>query len=195
MKSVIFSALLLMPAVVRAAEFVQCTTEQQNDINDATNRFKTLVTDSQNYLANLAKTSSGTPAPSPSPRYTTWFGTYTDRGSEDVQNFFDHLSRNNFNFYTFSCTCNDDPEGGYVHVDEFGKVRLCSGFLKAPSTGTDSKAGILIRLATRFSQNGQSRFDARNQEQCKELAMFDERAAVLNAYNLQYFAENNPPEN
>ncbi|KAF9158591.1 hypothetical protein DFQ26_007454 [Actinomortierella ambigua] len=187
MKSLIVSALLLVPAVVNAAEFYGCTDDQQRIIDKAAQQATFLVEASNLYVHALGE---GTP------RYTTWFGEYAEDRSDELTLRFEHLAENQFHLFLYDCSScqNGESSPGYVDPSRFGDIRLCPSFWKEPLTGTDSQAGTLVGLASMFNINCGAKLVEQGQANCKRLATYDAYKAVGSAYNIQYFAENNPPQ-
>ena len=132
---------------------------------------------------------------SATPRYSTWFGTYTSGRKNTVSAHFRSMSQTKFNALIYDCTCQQAAKFGYVNPAEADHVFLCQSFWNAPTTGTDSKAGTLINLVGQFSKNGGLKDSAQGQAGCKTLATNNPDAAAMNAASYEYFAENNPPLN
>ncbi len=128
--------------------YAGCTGSQQQDVNSA-------MSDAQRYAAGaeayLARMSGGTP------RYTTWFGTYTSARKNLVQSHFQQINQTQFRALTYDCgTCQQPARFGYVNPAQADHVFLCQGFWRAPATGTDSKAGTLVNLVGQLAKNGGS---------------------------------------
>ncbi|KAF9155904.1 hypothetical protein DFQ26_009582 [Actinomortierella ambigua] len=132
MKSVIVSALLLVPAVVvvKAAEFVNCNAGQQSIIKSAAEQATSLVAASSQYLDGLKLNTE---------RYQTWFGEYMPYRTLPVSSAFRRLAENGFDRFTYDCSPSSCKEGstdpGEVDLSRFGKIQLCSSFWDLPPTG------------------------------------------------------------
>lgn len=61
------------------------------------------------------------------------------------------------------------------------------------STGTDSRAGTIVNVETRFKEIGGTDDYATGQSAAQSLASSNPALAILNADSYEYFAENNPP--
>ncbi|KAG5646342.1 hypothetical protein DXG03_003665 [Asterophora parasitica] len=129
---------------------------------------------------------------SASPRYTTWFGAYTDARHTTVTSHFSKISGNNLSSFKYDCTCTDSGTYAYVYPGTFGTIYLCGAFWNAPNTGTDSKAGTIIHESSHFTVNGGTNDVTYGQSSCKSLAISNPNSAVTNADSHEYFAENNP---
>lgn len=180
----LISSLVILPFVANAATFLGCSAAQQSQLNEAANGAQSLVASASSYMNS--HTSS-------TPRYDTWFGVSTSARHSTVASHYKNINGNNFSSFTYDCTCTDPAKYGTIHPDVFGEVYLCGAFWRAPMTGTDSKAGVLVGLASQFIRNGGNEDYAYGQTACRQLATGNPDAAVLNADSHQYFAENNPP--
>ncbi|KAF8646489.1 hypothetical protein AX16_007191 [Volvariella volvacea WC 439] len=169
--------------LTKRATFVGCSSSQQSLINTAASSATTYATNSYNYLnANTAATT----------RYTTWFGAFTSSRRSTVLSHFNAIRGNNFNSFTWDCTCTDSGTYAYVYPSQFGRVYFCGAFWNAPNTGTDSKAGTIVHEASHFTSNGGTNDYAYGQSACRSLASSNPDRAVMNADSHEYFAENNP---
>ncbi|GJJ78151.1 hypothetical protein EMPS_10510 [Entomortierella parvispora] len=180
------SMLMFLPLVANAAtSFTGCSIPQQSQLNAAISAAQSYISAASAYIDSHN---------SATPRYTTWFGTFTASRHGAVASIFGRLKWNNLASFTYDCsTCHEPNEYAYVYPNQFGKIYLCGSFWRAPLTGTDSKAGTLISQASTFTQNGGAEAYDFSQKGCKHLANVNPEGAVQNADNYQYFAENNPP--
>ncbi|KAF9152360.1 hypothetical protein DFQ26_000932 [Actinomortierella ambigua] len=190
MKSVIVSALLLVPAVVvvRAFEIINCNYDEVEILASAVERATSLVLASAQYLDGSERDTQ---------RLTTWFGPYMPPPRfTTLKDHFNRLAEHGFSRFSYDCTlstCVNYNDPGTVSPDRFAMIRLCPLFWALPTTGADSQAGALIRLSSMFEENGGAKPSARGQERCKELVKHIPDDAVQSACSYQYFAENSPP--
>ncbi|PFH45488.1 hypothetical protein AMATHDRAFT_71658 [Amanita thiersii Skay4041] len=168
----------------RRATFLNCTGEQSDFITAATTGASTLATEAASYLRALDDVEA--------PRYTTWFGNYSESRHDTVQGHFDKIAANNFEEFTFDCGCDKENVFAYVYPDRFGEMWLCPAFWAAPMNGTDSKSGTIVHEASHYTANGGTQDFAYGQGAAQELAKNDPDRAVYNADSHEYFAENNP---
>ncbi|KAG9073431.1 hypothetical protein FS749_015207 [Ceratobasidium sp. UAMH 11750] len=80
----------------------------------------------------------------------------------------------------------------FVYPNKFPTIHLCGAFWKAPTNGTDSKAGTIVHEGTHFNNIGGTSDFAYGQQGAKDLAKQDPDQAVMNADSHEYFVENNP---
>ncbi|KAF4622161.1 hypothetical protein D9613_009110 [Agrocybe pediades] len=171
-------------SIVKRANFVGCSADQQNEINAAIPGATAYVADSAAYMSVLF---AGTP------RYTTWFGVY-DAGRRNIVNgHFQQILTNDFARFTYDCTCNLPDTYAFVQRDNFGVIHFCPVFWNSPTLGTDSKAGTIVHEASHFTFNGGTDDVKYGQPPCEALAITDPDSAVRNADSHEFFAENNPP--
>jgi peptidyl-Lys metalloendopeptidase len=128
------------------------------------------------------------------PRYTTWFGTYSTARRDIVLDHFQKISSHSFTQYNYDCSCQDSGVYAYVYPDQFGTVYLCGAFWNAPLTGTDSKAGTLVHESSHFLDNGGTQDYVYGQQGCKDLAVSNPDHAVGNADTHEYYTENTPSQ-
>lgn len=164
--------------------FTNCTSTQQSTATTAVNNAKTYSTNSYNYLANTT--------PSGTPRYTTWFGSYTSTRWTTVKNHFNSI-KNAFNnqAVVVDCSCTSSAYA-YVYKGSPYKIYVCNAFWSAPMTGTDSKAGTLVHEMSHFTVVADTDDWAYGHSACKSLATSNPTNAVDNADSHEYFAENTP---
>jgi peptidyl-Lys metalloendopeptidase len=72
---------------------------------------------------------------------------------------------------------------------------VCKAFWTAPLAGTDSKGGTLIHELSHFNVTAGTDDHVYGQTGAKNLAISDPAAALDNADNHEYFAENKPAQN
>ena len=163
--------------------FNACTTAQQTTLVTARNQAKAYATESSNYLNSH---NSGTQ------RYLEWFGAFTTSRHNNVtghfvaiSDAFDHAG------ITFDCKCKQNYYA-YVYPTRPYTIYLCKVFWTAPLAGTDSQAGTLIHEMSHFNVVAGTDDVVYGQTGARNLADTDPDAAVTNADNHEYFAENNP---
>ncbi len=163
--------------------FNACTTAQQTTLVNARNQAKVYASESKNYLNRL---SSGTP------RYLEWFGAFTTSRHGTVTDHFVAISDAFDNAgITFDCKCKQNYYA-YVYPNRPYNIYLCKVFWTAPLAGTDSQAGTLIHEMSHFDVVAATDDVVYGQTGARNLADTDPDAAITNADNHEYFAENNP---
>ncbi|KAF4621981.1 hypothetical protein D9613_009067 [Agrocybe pediades] len=164
--------------------FNACNAEQRAVIQNAIQHATALVDNAVAHLQALFL---------PSPRYTTWFGAWDATRKALVTDHFLQIQTNNFEGFSYDCTCTDPDIWAYIDPDEFGKIYLGGEFWNSPVVGTNSQAGTIIHEASHFAVNGATRDFKYDPDDCRELAIDFPNKAVMNADSHQFFAENNPP--
>ncbi|KIO33834.1 hypothetical protein M407DRAFT_178222 [Tulasnella calospora MUT 4182] len=167
----------------RAIGYSGCSSSQKSLISSAASGAQTYITNAISYLN--AHTSS-------TPRFTTWFGSYTSSHHSTVLSHYSNLSGDPSSV-TYDCsTCDAADTFAYTYPSDPTHIYLCDVFWNAPTTGTDSKAGTIVHELTHFTNNGGTQDYAYGQSSAKSLASSSSNKAVMNADNHEYFAENNP---
>ncbi|MBH9552801.1 M35 family metallo-endopeptidase [Inhella gelatinilytica] len=165
----------------------RCSSTQQSQLGSARTAATNYAVQSTSYLSTL---SSGTP------RYVTWFGTYSSAGRATA---LDHFTKTRDAFQnaaiTFDCSCKKSGTYAYVYPTQPYKIYLCGAFWNAGMTGTDSKAGTLIHEMLHFNVIAGTDDWAYGQSAAKSLAQSDPAKALDNSDNHEYFAENTPAQN
>ena len=173
--------------VVNGVSYTGCSTTQISGAGDAVVQARVYSENAKGYLA------TGTVGA----RYTTWFGAYTStRYSTANQHFvaIDSALDQNAGQITINCGCNQSYYA-YVYPTRPYEIFVCRAFWSAPLTGTDSKAGTLIHETSHFNVVAGTDDHVYGQSGAKSLAISDPDAALDNADNHEYFAENNPKLN
>ncbi|HEV8693601.1 MAG TPA: M35 family metallo-endopeptidase [Lysobacter sp.] len=173
--------------VVNGVTYVGCSTTQINDAGNAVVEARKYSENGKGYLATGAVGA----------RYTTWFGAYTSsRYSTANQHFvsIDAALDQNAGQVTINCGCNQSYYA-YVYPTQPYQIYVCRAFWTAPLTGTDSKAGTLIHETSHFNVVAGTDDHVYGQSGAKNLAITNPDAALDNADNHEYFAENNPFQN
>ncbi|MBJ6763799.1 peptidase M35 [Myxococcaceae bacterium JPH2] len=165
-----------------------CTTSEKSAITTAVSGALTYSTNAYNYL--------NTTTPSGTPRYTTWFGTYSSSGWSTVKGHYLNI-KNAFASAAIvvDCSCSDSGTYAYVYPDSPYKIYVCGAFWSAPQTGTDSKAGTLVHEMSHFTVVAGTDDWAYGQSAAKSLAKSNPTNARDNADSHEYFAENTPAQN
>lgn len=173
---------------LNAMSTTNCTSTRASQISSAFSGAKVYANNAVTYLTNTT--------PGNTPRYKTWFGTYTSSRWSTVTTHYTNI-RNAFNNQNVvvDCSCADSGTYAYVYPTQPYKIYVCGAFWSAPSTGTDSKAGTLLHEMSRFNVVASTDNWAYGQSACKSLAISNPSQAVDNADSHEYFAENNPALN
>ena len=95
--------------LVKRAPYNGCTSDQQTVIDSAVSAAQTLASDTFSYASSQI---------SSTPRYTTWFGTYTDELHSTVVSHFSNIKDNDIASYTFDCSCQQADIFAFVNPDE-----------------------------------------------------------------------------
>lgn len=163
--------------------YSKCDATQQATVASA-------LAEASNY-ANAAVTYLGGAA-SATPRYTTWFGAFSNAGWNTAKSHYAAI-KNAYDTQTinFDCGCRKKYYA-YVYPTQPYTIYLCSVFWNAPLTGTDSKGGTIIHETSHFNVVAGTDDWAYGQTNAKSLAISDPSKALDNADNHEYFAENNP---
>ncbi|MCE4536648.1 M35 family metallo-endopeptidase [Pelomonas sp. P7] len=185
------AALAAAPTATAAAASISytgaCTSSQKSTLAQA-------VTAATDYSASSATYLSGTP--SATPRYTSWFGAYTQTRWNTAKDHF-VKARNAFQTaaLTLDCSCKDSGTYAYVYPTQPYKIYVCGAFWSAPMTGTDSKGGTLVHEMMHFNVVASTDDWAYGQSAALSLAQSNPTKALDNSDNHEYFAENNPFKN
>ncbi|MFC5461643.1 M35 family metallo-endopeptidase [Massilia niabensis] len=165
--------------------YTNCTASQQSTVASAISAAKTMSNSSVTYMA---KTTMG-------PRYTKWFGTVTSTRQAKVKANFTAIKDgfDNKNVVV-DCGCKQSYYA-YVYPTQPYKIYVCRAFWNAPMTGTDSKGGTLVHEMSHFDVVAGTDDNVYGQSGAASLAISDPNAAVANADNHEYFAENTPALN
>lgn len=170
-------------AEIGTLSYTACTAAQTSTVGQAVNAASTMANGADAYLAG---TGSGTP------RYTTWFGTYSSSNWNTAKSHFTSIKGAiDTKPLAFDCSCKKRYYA-YVYPTQPYKIYLCSVFWKAPLTGTDSKGGTLIHEISHFNVVAGTDDYVYGQAGAKSLAASDPQKALFNADNHEYFAENTP---
>jgi peptidyl-Lys metalloendopeptidase len=163
-----------------------CTSIQHDQINAAFPIAGQYAADARDYL---------TAAPSPTQRYTTWFGAFSSAGWDTAHTHFDSIATAfATQQFTFDCSCKQKNVYAYVNPNQPYVITLCGAFWPAPTSGTDSKAGTLVHETSHFVTTASTNDWAYGKTACMSLAQSDPTKALDNADSHEYFAENTPAQ-
>jgi len=180
-----------VPPEVRAAvapAFAACSASQQADLQSALLSAETIARN-----ASIALGSLDIGQRSSSPRYSRWFGAYSETRFNIVNSGFVNIrSVLENNQIDFICGCLRDGTFAFVNRARPFEINLCPAFWPASETGTDSRAGTIVHELSHFNEIvGTGDFEY-GQADTVILAADDPDQAVFNADNYEYFAENTP---
>jgi len=173
--------------VVNGVSYVGCSSTQISGAGNAVNAARNYSEGAKGYLAGS----------NVGPRYTTWFGAYTStRWNTAKSNFvaIDSAMDQSGGQIKINCGCSQNYYA-YVYPTRPYEIFVCKAFWSAPNTGTDSKAGTLIHEMSHFNAVAGTDDHVYGQTGAKQLAASDPAAALDNADNHEYFAENSPSQN
>jgi peptidyl-Lys metalloendopeptidase len=173
--------------VVNGVTFVGCSSTQISGAGQAVVDARTYTENSKGYMAGNTV----------GPRYTTWFGAYTSTRWSTVKSHYgaiDSAMDQNAGQIKINCGCNQNYYA-YVYPTKAYEIFVCKAFWTAPATGTDSKAGTLVHEMSHFNVTAGTDDHVYGQSGAKSLAISDPDAAIDNADNHEYFAENKPAQN
>ncbi len=171
-------------AVVNGVNYVGCSTTRTNSAGQAVVAARNYSENAKGYL------NAGTNGP----RYATWFGAYTTSRYSTARSHFaaiDQALDQSNGQITINCGCSSSAYA-YVYPNQPYQIYVCNAFWSAPLTGTDSKAGTLVHEMSHFNVVAGTDDHAYGQSAAKRLAASNPSAALDNADNHEYFAENTP---
>ncbi|KAF8745795.1 peptidyl-Lys metalloendopeptidase, partial [Rhizoctonia solani] len=167
----------------RALSFTGCSADQQSQIKEAATASDAMVSNANSYLSGLA---------SGKPRYTTWFGTFDKSRYNSVASHFKNIGTDasSMNYDCSDCLTHPsmDYPNTYAYVDPNvpTKIYLCGAFWRAPTTGTDSKAGTIVHENSHFVANGAVEDHVYGQGDAQALAKSNPAQAIMNADSHEY---------
>lgn len=166
-----------------AATYSKCTASQSSTVASAFSAASAYADAAVTYLNGAA---------SATPRYTTWFGAFSNAGWNTAKSHYTAI-KNTYDTQTvnFDCGCKKKYYA-YVYPTQPYNIYLCSVFWSAPTTGTDSKAGTIIHETSHFNVVAGTDDWAYGQAAAKSLAISDPSKGLDNADSHEYFAENTP---
>lgn len=152
--------------------FRNCTADQQKGIAEGIKGADAYIAEVNKYLATSYYIANK--------RYRTWFGPYEKARWNLVKSHYLKL-RNQPQRFRYDCSCQEEDTFAYVYPDQFGTVYLCGAFWKAPTVGTDSKAGTIIHESTHFTKIASTDDYAYGHAEAQTLAINNPAEAVMNA--------------
>jgi len=177
-----------LSARLRTPAFANCSANQQTIAFNASRVAETMAQTALSDLRSLTVNERFT-----SPRYTEWFGAYSQNRYSQVVSGFDAMENALANqTLQFDCNCNEDNVFAFVFPNRPFEITLCPEFWRASINGTDSQAGTIIHEISHFTVLGGTVDHAYRQGPVRELANTNPDFAVQNADSYEYFAENNP---
>jgi peptidyl-Lys metalloendopeptidase len=174
------------PAAASLSYTGNCSASQQSTLASAVAAATSYATSANTYLGGTA---------SATPRYTTWFGAFSNSGWNTAKSHFAaEQSAFTTQALTLDCKCKKKNVYAYVYPTQPYKIYLCGAFWSAPMTGTDSKGGTLVHEMSHFDVVASTDDWAYGQSAAKALAVSDPTKALDNADSHEYFAENTPAQ-
>jgi peptidyl-Lys metalloendopeptidase len=174
-------------SVVDGVTFKGCSSTQISGAGAAVVQARSYSQNAKDYLA------TGTVGA----RYTTWFGSYTSARYSLAGDHFQSIDAamdQSGGQVTINCGCNQNYYA-YVYPTKPYEIFVCKAFWSAPLAGTDSRGGTLIHEMSHFNVTAGTDDHVYGQSAAKSLAISDPDAALDNADNHEYIAENNPKLN
>jgi len=173
---------------LRPPIYDSCSVQEQQDIVQAGNIAESLTNTAISDLRGLTVGERIA-----SPRYSTWFGSYTERRYNRV---IDNLSAIGDALederLQFNCNCNESGVFAFVFPAFPYSITLCPSFRNARPNGEDSRAGTIIHELSHFNVVASTHDHVYGQSAARALATSDPDSAVENADSYEYFAENAP---
>ncbi len=168
---------ITIQSVSGATGFTSCGSSQQSALLAARTNASTYAARSLLYLSDGIL----------DPQYTTWFGLYNSSRYTTVKNHFNSISSAmDTASINFDCSCTDPSTYSYVYPSLPYNIYMCGAYWVAPSTGTDSQAGVLIHEMSHFFGTDDYVY---GQSDAQSLAISNPGSAIWNADNHEYFAE------
>ena len=168
--------------------YSNCSVQEQVDIVAAARLAQDYVTTGIADLQSIAVSER-----SGSPRYTTWFGVYSEaRFNRVLSNYVaigDALENEQIKF---DCGCDESGVYAYVYPSRPYDIVLCPAFRSSSLGGTDSRAGTIVHELSHFTILADTDDHVYSQRGAQSLASTDPDKAITNADSHEYFAENSP---
>ncbi|KAF7311757.1 Peptidyl-Lys metalloendopeptidase [Mycena indigotica] len=178
------TAVSATPATLdKRINFRSCSVAQQDQVVAG-------VAEAQRYADDAVRNLQTKPDTS---RFRAWFGDFDTARHETVLENFRKIANSRFGSYTYDCACDSPYSFGQVRPEEFGVIGICPRFWDAPATGTNSKGGVLVHLASQFKSLAATDILFPGKDAAFNIAMRDPAKALANAANYEYFAENDAP--
>ena len=172
---------------IGTAHFRGCSAREEVTLREAHIESLVIARDATSYLDQQR---------SATPRYESWFGTWTPDRHSTVRDHFTKITNAlDDEDFVFDCAGPQCKPGvfAYVYANEAGTIYFCDAFWNAPLVGTDSQSGTIVHETSHFDVIAATRDHAYGQDACRALATSDPDVAVTNADSHEYFVENNPP--
>jgi peptidyl-Lys metalloendopeptidase len=164
----------------------RCTASQKSSLVQALSAAGDYADSSASYFASNS---------SATPRYTTWFGSFSSGNFATVKSHYSNIkSAINTKPIVLDCSCKKNDTYAYVYANQPYKIYLCGAFWNSPLTGTDSKGGTIVHEMSHFTVNGGTSDYAYGQSAAKQLAISNPAQAIQNADSHEYFSENTPSQ-
>ena len=169
-----------------------CSTVQGNALVTATVDAEAFANESLQSLRSTPVASRST-----SPRYTTWFGAYTETNYATVDLIFDRISSVLTNeTVTYQCQprlCSSDSVIAYVQPFLRDTINLCPLFFEARLEDS-YRAGTIVHELTHLLRIAGTEDLAYGPTAAATLAQSSSANALQNADNYNFFATNNQPQ-
>jgi peptidyl-Lys metalloendopeptidase len=183
-------------AVIGSVSFNGCDATQQRTLEVALPNARALASGSKTVLDGVPPSSRPSFA-----RYITWFGVYDAARYGSVTGRYGSIATAAAGDVKFDCTgrgvcggiaasCNPNDFAFTCSGGAGATIWPCSAFWRAPASGRDSQAGTIVHELSHWYGTGDHKYGCSD---CKALAGSDPARAVLNADNVEYFAENACP--
>ena len=173
----------------RAPRFHSCDANEQGQLNAA-------LAAAESISAVASRDIRNTPA-SQRPnarRYREWFGAFHQSRWNVVQSTFDKIASAAANqVMDFNCTMCEQGTVAFVYPNRAYEINLCKSFWRFPTSGNNSKAGIIVHELSHFTIVGDTGDFAYGRTDSVNLANGEPLDAVFNADSYSFFAENSPP--
>lgn len=175
---------VLARSAASSVSYANCSVKQQQDAAAGIGAASAMANESTAYLSG---------APSGTPRYTTWFGKYSQANWNTAKaHFLNIKDALDAKPVSIDCGCSKPGVFAYVYPAQPYKVYLCDAYWTAPTKGTDSKGGTLVHELSHFTVVAGTDDHVYGQSGAKNLAKTNPAQALNNADNHEYFAENTP---
>ena len=163
--------------------FAACSAEQKATVLEAHAASSVITNESHDYMLSASTNSQ---------RYAKWFGVYdVNRWNKVVDDFAATANAIDNAAIEYNCGCKS-PYYAYVYADQPYKITLCRDFWTAPVTGHNSMASTILHEVSHFNVVAGTDDVVYGYDGSAQLAIDDPDAAVTNADNFSYFAENTP---
>lgn len=182
--------LVSVPATSAAqvAGYLSCSVSQQAELNSALQASEQITNVARDGLLGL----SGDQL-SNSPRYSYWFGEYSAQRFDTVVRTYDQASAvMAAGLIDFNCSCSENGVFAYVFPSRPYTIYICPEFWNASVFGADSRAGTILHELSHFPEIAGTVDTVYGTTRAANLATTDPDGAVINADNIEYFAENTP---